>query len=70
MEISGYTFSPVTKNNLDIEVFKFIVNNNGFTKSDIFIDDYFYAISEKISDIVINYEAPKRKKKKEDAIAM
>lgn len=64
MEISGYTFSPVTKNRLDIEVFKFIVNNNGFTKSDDFIDDYFYNLSEEISDIVINYEAPKRNKKK------
>ncbi len=70
MEISGYTFTPVSNNDLDIEVFKYIVNNNGFTKSYIDIDDYFGSLSPKISDIVINYEPPKRTKKKKANVAI
>lgn len=63
MEISGYTFSPVSKNNIDLEVFKYIVNNNGFTKPQSDIDDYFYNLGEEISSIVIDYEPPKKRKK-------
>ncbi len=63
MRISGYTFSPVSKNNIDLEVFKYIVNNNGFTKPQSDIDDYFYNLGEEISSIVIDYEPPKKRKK-------
>ena len=63
MRISGYTFSPVSKNNIDLEVFKYIVNNNGFTKPQSDIDDYFYSLGEEISSIVIDYEPPKKRKK-------
>lgn len=64
MEISGYTFSPSTKDNLDINVFNYIVNNNGFTKPYIDIANYFYGFSKKTADTIFNYESPKRTKKK------
>ncbi len=64
MEISGYTFSPSTKDNLDINVFNYIVNNNGFTKPYIDIANYFYGLSKKTADTIFNYESPKRTKKK------
>ena len=68
MEISGYTFSPVTNHNIDMEVFKFIVNNNGFTKPYHYIANYFIKLSDVVFDAVLEYEAPKRKKKNTEEI--
>lgn len=64
MEISGYTFSPSTKDNLDINIFNYIVNNDGFTKSDDDITDYFASLSSKAAMAILTYEPPKRTKKK------
>ncbi len=63
MEISGYTFSPATKNDLDIEVFNYIVNNNGFTKPYMEIADYFDNLNTKTCDTILNFESFKRTKK-------
>lgn len=64
MEISGYTFSPSTKDNLDINVFNYIVNNNGFTKSDDDITDYFASLSSERAMAILTYEPQKRSKMK------
>ena len=41
MEIAGFTFSPATNYNLDLKVFKYIGENDGFTHSQNDIDEYF-----------------------------
>lgn len=64
MEISGYTFSPSTKDNLDINIFNYIVNNNGFTKSDDDITDYFASLTSKTAMAILTYEPSRRNKKK------
>ena len=65
MEISGYTFSPVSKDDVDIEIFKYIVHNNGFTKPLIEMEEYFSKYPE-VLKVLIEFEAPKRKKKKKE----
>ena len=62
MEIAGYTFSPVSKYNLDMEIFKYIVENDGFTKPLWEMEEYFEKYPE-ILKILIEFEAPKRKRK-------
>ena len=65
MEISGYTFSPVSKDDVDIEIFKYIVHNNGFTKPLIEMEEYFSKYPE-VLKVLIEFEAHKRKKKKKE----
>lgn len=65
MEIAGYTFSPVSKYNLDMEIFKYIVENDGFTKPLWEMEEYFEKYPE-ILKILIEFEAPKRKRKNKD----
>ena len=69
MEISGFTFSPATKCDLDLKVFKYIVENDGFTQSQEDIDTYFSQFEEYVREKVIDYEAPKRADKQNARIS-
>ncbi len=41
MELSGYTFSISSKDDIDIEVFEYALNNDGFIDDEIYIMEHF-----------------------------
>ena len=42
MSLSNYSFNPISKDNIDYEVFNFMIHNNGFAKKDCDPEGYFY----------------------------
>ena len=62
MRIAGYTFTPVSKYDLDSVVLMYMANYNGFKSTNIQIYDYFDACNINIRKVLLEYEIKKRTK--------
>lgn len=52
MTLFGYAFNPISEENVDYEIFNFMINNNGFAKKDCDPEEYFYNLDEIIYEII------------------
>jgi len=57
MQIAGFSFAPISKNDLDLEVFKYIYENDGFTKGQQHFEKNIVKMSSQgiyIIDVIVN----------------
>ena len=52
MTLFGYSFNPISEENVDYEVFNYMINNNGFANKDCDPEEYFYDIDDIVHDLI------------------
>ena len=52
MTLFSYTFNPISEENVDYEIFNFMINNNGFMVDYDVVEKYFYDIDTVVHDLI------------------
>ena len=52
MTLFGYSFNPISEENIDYEVFNFMINNNGFAEKECDPEEYFYDVDDVVHDLI------------------
>ena len=52
MSLFNYSFSPISEENVDYEVFNYMINNDGFKKKNCDPEEYFYDVDDAVHDLI------------------